>query len=64
MAICVYLCVYNHGPVGNPVNHSSVSGLDALTCVPCIPRGSSLPAEPLCESEVSPLELPSALIWS
>lgn len=62
--VCIYVC--NHGPVGNPVKHYSVCSMCAhmCACVQCLPGGLSLPAELLCESEVSPLELPSALIWS
>lgn len=62
MCVCVYVCA--HEPVGNPVNHYCVSSMCARVCVSCLPGGLSLPAVLLCESEVSPLELPSALIWS
>lgn len=64
VCVCIYVC--NHGPMGKPVNHNSVSSMAAhmCACVHRLPGGLSLPAELLCESEVSPLELPSALIWS
>ncbi len=68
VCVCVYVCV--HEPVGNPVNHYCVSSVCAHVCVcvcvyvSCLPGGLSLPAVLLCESEVSLLELPSALIWS
>lgn len=62
MCMPVYVCVRE--PVSNPLNHCRVSSMCVCMCVPCLPGGLSLPAVLLCESEVSPLELPSALIWS
>lgn len=58
--LCVSVCT--QVLVGNLVNHFSTAHANA--CVPSLPRGLSLPAVLLRESEVSPLELPSALICS
>lgn len=64
------VCVCSHGPLANLVNHCCAAIMRVFTCAcvcvyaTCLPGGLSLPAVPLCESEVSPLELPSALIWS